>query len=285
MAVKTSLQVKTFNPVTNKNVTKTATYSNPNATDAQLNSFAQNFYGGLSDNTVNSVIRVDKLNITNAESAPTVIYTLPDEAYNTTNPLFLAAIYGNTKKNYWAENFGTDAVVLKSITPLETDTSVRVVFETGGVEHTIDGSCFLKYLVPTIVMPVQNTAVESATATLSFTAPNLTSEEMVMACNWVANNQTAEFIKYSINKSIANRIEEFGTVMFASLNAVGNKLIFTADTKYSDRYSQNFFRIRIQDASWIYNWGGNKDILPQYTADAVFDDFTYNNKIFTARFD
>ena len=69
MALKTSLQVKTFNPVTNEQKTRTATFSNPEATNAQLNSFAQKMYGnsGLSDNTVNSVVRVDKQNITNAE--------------------------------------------------------------------------------------------------------------------------------------------------------------------------------------------------------------------------
>ena len=69
MAVKTSLVVETFNPNTNKNVAKTATYANPDATDVQLNNFAQKMYGssGLSANTVNSVTRVDKKDITNAE--------------------------------------------------------------------------------------------------------------------------------------------------------------------------------------------------------------------------
>lgn len=259
-------------------------YINESCADSDLKLFATHLFN-LSDNTMNAVTKITSTDITNAKSAPTVTYTLPSEAYDTTNPLFLATIYGGAKKNYWAEDFGTDAVVLKSITPLGTDTSVKVVFETGGEEHTIDDSCLLSQLVPEIVMPIQNERVESATTSLACTMPNLTSEEMVMACNWVANNQTAEFIKYSINKYITNRIEQYSIVMFASLNTVGNKLIFTADDKYSDRYSQNFFRIRLQGTPWIYNWGGDEDILPQYTADAVFDDFTYKNKIFTARFD
>ncbi len=82
MAVKTSLQVRTTNPTTSETKLKTATFSNPDATNAQLNSFAQKMYGnsGLSANTVDSVIRVDKLNITNAESdttpEPTGAYAL-----------------------------------------------------------------------------------------------------------------------------------------------------------------------------------------------------------------
>lgn len=73
MAVKTSLQVRTTNPTTNETKLKTATFSNPDATNAQLNSFAQKMYGnaGLSANTVDSVIRVDKQSITNAESDTT----------------------------------------------------------------------------------------------------------------------------------------------------------------------------------------------------------------------
>lgn len=260
-------------------------YINESCADSDLKLFATHLFN-LSDNTLNQVYKITSTDITNAKSAPTVTYTLPSEAYDTTNPLFWATIYANNKKNYWAEEFGTDAVVLKSITPLETDTSVKIVFETGGEEHTIDNHCSLKRIVPEIDMPAQDELVESRTAVLPCTTPNLTSEEMVMACNWVANNQTAEFIKYCINKYIASKIEQYSTVvMFASLNTVGNKLIFTADDKYSDRYSQNFFRIRLENTPWIYNWGGNADILPQYTADAVFDDFTYNNKIFTARFD
>ena len=69
MAVKTTLSVTTTNPTTLKTKTRTSTYSNPNATDAQLNNFAQKMYGssGLSENTVDSVIRVDKKKITDAE--------------------------------------------------------------------------------------------------------------------------------------------------------------------------------------------------------------------------
>lgn len=279
----TSLKITSTDANSNE-VNTNIGYINESCADSDLKLFATHLFN-LSDNTMNAVTKITSTDITNAQSAPIVIYTLPSEAYDTTNPLFLATIYAGKKKNYWAEEFGTDAVVLKSITPLETDTSVRVVFETGGVEHIIDEDCLLNYLVPDINMPIQNEHVESATASLTCKASNLTNEEMVMACNWVANNQTAEFIKYSINKYITSRIEQYGTILFASLNTTGNKLIFTADDRYSDRYSQNSFRIRMQNTSWIYNWGGNKDILPQYTADAVFDDFTYNNKIFTARFD
>lgn len=279
----TSLKITSTDANSNE-VNTNIGYINESCADSDLKLFATHLFN-LSDNTMNAVTKITSTDITNAQSAPIVIYTLPSEAYDTTNPLFLATIYAGNKKNYWAEEFGTDAVVLKSITPLETDTSVRVVFETGGVEHIIDKNCILNHLVPDIIMPIQNEHVESATASLTCNASNLTNEEMVMACNWVANNQTAEFIKYSINKYITSRIEQYGTILFASLNTTGNKLIFTADDRYSDRYSQNSFRIRMQNTSWIYNWGGNKDILPQYTADAVFDDFTYNNKIFTARFD
>lgn len=68
MSVKTSLVVETFNPNTNKTKSSTASYANPNATNAQLNNFAQKMYGsaGLSANTINSVTRVDKRDITNA---------------------------------------------------------------------------------------------------------------------------------------------------------------------------------------------------------------------------
>lgn len=66
MATKTKIQVTTTNPTTQKSVTKTAAYSNPNATDKQLSDFAHNFYGGLSADTVDSVKRIDKTDITNA---------------------------------------------------------------------------------------------------------------------------------------------------------------------------------------------------------------------------
>lgn len=116
MAVKTSLQVKTFNPVTNKNVTKTATYSNPNATDAQLNSFAQNFYGGLSDNTVNSVIRVDKQNITNAQ--PYALWTPSAEYYDINNGVFLNILYYGNNTNVEA---GKNVVSVSNLTPVDTN--------------------------------------------------------------------------------------------------------------------------------------------------------------------
>ena len=65
MAVKTELKVRTTDPVTGKSKTQTSTYANPNATDAELNDYAQMLYGGLSANTVDEVERITRKVITN----------------------------------------------------------------------------------------------------------------------------------------------------------------------------------------------------------------------------
>ena len=144
MAVKTSLQVKTFNPVTNKNVTKTATYSNPNATDAQLNSFAQNFYGGLSANTVNSVIRVDKQNITNAESdttpEPTGTYAsfvVPATSYDVNNGIFAAGLIAKGTPSDAMDEYSTTDIKLTSVT-FGTNNNISFGFTTDDTPQTID---------------------------------------------------------------------------------------------------------------------------------------------------
>ena len=108
MAVKTSLVVETFNPNTNKNVTKTATYANPDATDAQLNNFAQKMYGssGLSANTVNSVTRVDKKDITNAEPDNLPLFSHTELSASTTPYELIAKTLGWTELDSVTESNG-----------------------------------------------------------------------------------------------------------------------------------------------------------------------------------
>lgn len=289
MAVKTSLQVKTFNPVTNKNVTKTATYSNPNATDAQLNSFAQNFYGGLSDNTVNSVIRVDKQNITNVQSLPSVSYTLPDEAYKIDNALFCAALYcQGSSKHYWVDDFvNTDSVVLKSIVPTSTPinpNSFNCVFEIGGTETTAT-DCNLFSISPKISIPkayLTNSVTSHTVKGICDNANSFTDAELETMFQWILNNQTSKVIDMQINKTIENAISG-GTDFLVDYTFSGNTFTFTAKEEYLDRMGANKFRIQIQNAHWIYGWTEDS-FLPQYTDGAQFGDFTYANEIFTARF-
>ena len=119
----TSLKVTSINP-NNKTITKTAAYANPKATNAQLNSFAQAVYGGLSNNSVDKVWRVDTTNITDAK--PPLVYTL-------TAPIFADVDFITPNIDAWTRKVCPDAVAEDSFVSLafdETDTSQVILTYT-----------------------------------------------------------------------------------------------------------------------------------------------------------
>lgn len=278
MSLKTSLQVKTFNPVTNKNVTKTATYSNPNATDAQLNSFAQNFYGGLSDNTVNSVVRVDKQDITNAESdttpeptftfevMPTAAMTFDLDSWQDLKPL----VENQTERNR-IDNFiaNTDQTVtgttfniksgnyefvidyqFEEDSEIYTDTQTFKIYDlkiNGGIdcpmlEHpdrtTIQGNFYLEDLLE-----------------LGKTQAEIKSE--IKAGNYF--KLVALATNASLQKDIAASVTKTPTILLDFYPAHKSLIV----TPYSETYTNISM-----ESDLLYKWcvDDNGDLLPAYTS-------------------
>ena len=127
--MKTALKIQSTNPTTGKSVTKTATYANPNATDIELNNFAQGVYGGLSANTVDKVLRQDTTDITNAIEPVTYQLPLDSDVGTVFTQKAFYEMGRNTRDFPQGTTSYTDTDLVQSITFGENSETVIVTYK------------------------------------------------------------------------------------------------------------------------------------------------------------